>query len=159
MSRVAKETEKLLGYCQAKGETRLTDEIVEALVFPDSEYKIYELANALSRKNYTEYMKIVKDLSTRGFNEIALLSSLASYFKGLYEVSRCEGSDREVAATLGIKEYAAKKNREQATKFTKEGLLNVYETVYNAVCGIKGGMLAPDSALKTVTMRLFFDKK
>ena len=159
MSRVAKETEKLLGYCAARGETRLTDEIVEALVFPDSEYKIYELANALSRKNYTEYMKIVKDLSTRGFNEISLLSSLASYFKGLYEVSRCEGSDKEVAATLGIKEYSAKKNREQAAKFTKEGLLSVYETVYNAVCGIKGGMLAPDSALKTVTMRLFFDKK
>lgn len=159
MSRVAKETEKLLGYCTAKGETRLTDEIVDALVFPDSEYKIYELANALSRKNYSEYMKIVKDLSTRGFNEIALLSSLASYFRGLYEVSQCKGGDKEVAAALGMKEYAARKNREQVAKFTKEGLLSIYETVYNAVCGIKGGMLAPDSALKTVTMRLFFDKK
>lgn len=159
MSRIANETEKLLGYCAARGESRLTDEIVDSLVFPDSEYKIYELANALSRKNYSEYMKIIRDLSTRGFNEIALLSSLASYFKGLYETSQCKGSDREVAAALGIKEYAARKNREQASKFTKEGLLSVYETVYNAVCGIKGGMIAPDSALKTVTMRLFFDKK
>ena len=158
MSRISKETEKILAYCTAKGLDRLTDETVEELVYPDSEYKIYELANALARKNYSEYMKIVKDLSTRGFNEAALLSSLASYFKGLYEVSVCYGSDREVAATLGIKEYAAKKNREQAAKFSKQGLFETYEAVYNAVSGIKGGLLTPASAFKAVTMRLFFQK-
>ena len=158
MSRISKETEKILAYCTAKGLDRLTDETVGELVYPDSEYKIYELANALARKNYSEYMKIVKDLSTRGFNEAALLSSLASYFKGLYEVSVCHGSDREVAATLGIKEYAAKKNREQAAKFSKQGLFETYEAVYNAVSGIKGGLLTPASAFKAVTMRLFLQK-
>ena len=156
MSRITKETEKLLSYCWASGVERLTDDIVDALVYPDSEYKIYELANALARKNYSEYMKIVKDLSTRGFNETALLSSLASYFKGLYETSLCRGSDKEVAAALGIKEYAARKNREQAAKFSKEGLLGAYECVYGAISGIKGGLLTPSSAFKTVTARLFF---
>ncbi|MBQ7913223.1 MAG: DNA polymerase III subunit delta [Clostridia bacterium] len=156
MSRIAKETEKLIAYCAAQGEAKLTDEIVDGLVYPDSDYKIYELANALARKNYSEYMKIVKDLSTRGFNEAALLSALVSYFKGLYETSLCKGSDKEVAATLGIKEYAAKKNREQAAKFSKEGLLSTYQAVYEAVSGIKGGMLTPSGAFKTATMRLFF---
>ena len=156
MSRISKETEKLIGYCKASGIDRLTDEIVDGLVYPDSEYKIYELANALARKNYSEYMKITADLSTRGFNEISLLSSLASYFKGLYEASECKGSDKEVAAALGIKEYAAKKNREQAAKFTKEELLNLYNAVYGAISAIKCGELTPASALKTVTARLFF---
>ena len=159
MSRISKETEKLIAYCTAQGEQRLTDNIVDSLVYPDSDYKIYELANALARKNYGEYMKIVKDLSTRGFNESALLSALVSYFKGLYETSLCKGSDKEVAATLGIKEYAAKKNREQAAKFSKQGLLDTYQAVYEAVSGIKGGMLTPSGALKTVTMRLFFGDK
>lgn len=158
MSRISKETEKLLAYCVASGAERLTDDAVDALVYPDSEYKIYELANALARRNYSEYMKIVKDLSTRGFNETTLLSSLASYFKGLYETSLCKGGDKEVAATLGIKEYAARKNREQAAKFTKEGLLQTYEAVYGAISGIKGGLLTPAAAFKTVTMRLFFEK-
>ena len=157
MSRISKETEKLLGYCKATEQERLTDEIVDALVYPDSEYKIYELANALARKNYSEYMKIIADLSTRGFNETSLLSALASYFRGLYEVSQCKGSDREIAAALGIKEYAAKKNREQAAKFTKEQLLRLYNAVYGAISAIKCGELTPPSALKSVTAKLFFE--
>ena len=158
MSRIAMETEKLLGYCAAMGKERLTDEIVDELVYPDSEYKIYELANALARKNYSEYMKIIKDLSTRGFNETSLLSSLASYFKGLYEVSLCKGSDRDVATALGIKEYAAKKNREQAAKFGKGELLALYSGVYQAISDIQCGVFTPSAAIKTVTAKLFFRK-
>lgn len=156
MARIANETEKLLVYCKATGKDRLTDETVEELVYPDSEYKIYELANALSRKNYSAFMKIVNDLSARGFNETALLNALASYFRGLYETSLCDGSDREVALALGIKEYAAKKNREQAAKFTKKALLELYQTVYLAISGIKCGEYTPSSALKEVTAKLFF---
>ncbi|MBR2442476.1 MAG: DNA polymerase III subunit delta [Clostridia bacterium] len=156
MARIAQETEKLLVYCAATEQNRLTDETVEELVYPDAEYKIYELANALARKNYSAYMRVVKDLSTRGFNETSLLSSLASYFKGLYETSLCRGGDKEVAAALGIKEYAARKNREQAAKFGKGELLALYEAVYGAISAIKCGELAPSSAFKAVTAKLFF---
>lgn len=158
MSRIAKETEKLIGYCEATGAQRLTDEIVDGLVYPDAEYKIFELANALSKKNYSAFMHIMKELSTRGFNETSLLSSLASYFKGLYEISISKGSDKEIATALGIKEYAAKKNREQAAKFTKAELLDCYNAVYGAISEIKCGELTAPSALKTVTARLFFGK-
>lgn len=156
MSRISKETEKLLLYCKAKGADRLTDQIVDEVVYPDSEYKIYELANALSRKNYSAYIHILKELSSKGFDEISLLNSLCYYFKGLYEVSLMRGSDREIAAALGIKEYAARKNREQALKFPKGELLKCYENVYDAISGIKCGELTPPSALKWVTARLFF---
>lgn len=159
MSRISKETEKLLTYCEVKGVDRLTDEIVDLLVYPDSDYKIYELANAVARRNYSAFVKIARDLSEQGYNENALLSSLASYFKGLYETSLCRGSDKEVAATLGIKEYAAKKNREQAAKFPKDRLLSLYETVYGALNGIRGGAFSPDGAMKSVAMKLFFEEK
>lgn len=157
MARIAQETEKLLGYCTATGAQRLTDELVDELVYPDAEYKIYELANALARKNYSTYMRVIKDLSTRGFNETSLLSSLASYFKGLYETSLCKGSDQDVATALGIKEYAARKNREQAAKFGKETLLELYNATYGAISAIKCGEITPASALKMVTAKLFFD--
>ena len=159
MSRIAKETEKLLVYCEAKGVNRLTDEIVDEVVYPDSEYKIYELANAVSRRNYSAYTKILTELSSKGFDEISLLNSLAYYFKGLYEVSLCRGGDREIAAALGIKEYAARKNREQAAKFPKGELLRCYENVFGALSGIKCGELTPSSALKAVTANIFFGMK
>ncbi len=158
MSRIAMETEKLLGYCAATGLNKLTDQTVDELVYPDSEYKKYELANALSRKNYSAFMKILKELSLQGYNETELLSSLVSYFKGLYEVALCRGSDKEVALALGLKEYAVKKNREQAAKLTKEELLGFYKEVYGAISRIKCGELTPAAALKTVTARVFFAK-
>ncbi len=158
MSRVANETEKLIGYCEAEGLERLTDELVDGLVYPDSDYKIYELSNALARRDYSSYVKIVRDLSTRGFNETSLLSSLASYFRSLYETSLCKGGDKEVAAALGIKEYGARKNREQVTKLGKERVRALYEGVYGAISDIKCGKTTPPSAFKAVTARLFFEK-
>ena len=156
MSRIAMETEKLLGYCIPKGIERLTDEIVDALVYPDTEYKKYELSNALARKNYSAFMKVLKDLLAHGYNETELLSTLASYFKTLYEISICRGSDGEIAAALGLKEYAVKKNRGQAAKFTREEILGYYNTVYSAICDLKCGELTPSGALKAVTAKLFF---
>ena len=156
MSRISMETEKLLGYCVSKKIERLTDEIVDALVYPDTEYKKYELANALARKNYSAFMKILKDLLSHGYNETELLSSLASYFKGLYEVAISRGSDGEIASALGLKEYAVKKNREQAAKFSKEELLGYYDAVYGAISSLKCGELTPTAALKWVTAKLFF---
>ncbi len=158
MSRIAMETQKLLGYCEAAGIEKLTDQIVDDLVYPDSEYKKYELANALARKNYAAFIKILKELSLQGYNETELLSSLVSHFKGLYEVAISRGSDREVAAALGVKEYAVKKNREQAAKYTKEALLSFYNVTYGAVSQIKCGELTPAAALKSVTATLFFKK-
>jgi DNA polymerase III delta subunit len=156
MSRVEKETEKLLLSCVATGQTRLTDELVDEMVYPDSEYKIFELANALSRNNYGEFVKICNELQSKGFDEIALLSSLANYFKTLYELALLKGSDKEVATALGMNEYAVKKNRAQAAKFSKKELFLKYRQIYEAVCGIKSGLLTPPSALKQTVARLFF---
>lgn len=157
MSRISKETEKLLGYCEAARIERLMDEIVDGLVYPDSEYKIYELANALARKNYSTYMKVLKDLSARGNNETMLLSALASYFRNLYETSLCRGGDKEVATALGVKEFAARKNREQVAKFGKTRVRELYQAVYGAIGEVKCGKMAPASALKSVTAKLFFE--
>ena len=156
MARISKETEKLLLYCQAKGVNRITDEIVDEVVYPDSEYKIFELSAAVSRKNYDEYMKILSELSSKGFDAPSLLATLAAHFKTLYEVSKMRGSDGEIATALGMKEYAVKKSREQAKKFTAERLLGLYESVYAAISGFKCGELTTDSALKTVPAKIFF---
>lgn len=157
MARIAKETEKLLAYCEEKNAQRLTDEIVDEVVYPDSEYKIYELANAISKKNYTQYMKILTELGGKGFDELSLLSSLVSNFRNLYEVSKARGSNAEIATTLSMTEYAVRKNREQAAKFPKGEILRLYEGIYGAISAVKCGNLTPDSALKWVTANLFFE--
>ena len=157
MARVSKETEKLLCYCEAQGLTTLTDEIVDSLVYPDAEYKMYELSNAIARKNYSAFMNIAGDLASKGYNELSLLSALAAYYKDLYEVTLLRGSDKDIAGSLGLKEYAVKKRREQAAQLGKDKLLKTYEGVYGAISAIKSGKMTPESALKTATLRLFFE--
>ena len=101
-------------------------------------------------------MHILNELMTKGFNELSLLSSLASYFRGLYELSLMKGSDKEIALALGMKEYAVKKNREQSSKFKTNELLKIYDNIYQAISGVKCGDYTPQSALKTITAHLFF---
>jgi len=86
------------------------------------------------------------------------LSSLASYFKTVYEVSLMKGSEKEVAVALGLKEYAVRKTREQASKLTSAQLLSVYGSIYSVISEVKCGEITPSSALKKVIAVLFFAK-
>ena len=155
MSRVSMETEKLLQYCAAVGAQRLTDEIVQENVAPESEYKIYELTNAVSRKNYAEFVTILQDFLQKNVEIVSLLSMLGNYFKALYEVKLMRGTDASIAAELGLKEFAVKKNREQAAKFTGEELFAYYDAIFQSVSAIKCGELTPNAALKQITARIF----
>lgn len=157
MARVSKETEKLLLCCEAEGVKRITDEMIELHVAPENEYKNYELTNAVSRRNYGEFVKIMQEFTVKNTDYLAVLSMLASHFKSLYEIGVSRGSDKEIGAALGLKEFVVKKNREQAAKFTKEQLLSYYQRLYAATQQVKCGELTPASALKTVTAGIFFE--
>ncbi|MBR2023772.1 MAG: hypothetical protein IJ996_04590, partial [Clostridia bacterium] len=156
MSRIAKETEKLLCYCQAKETTHLTDEIIDSLVYPDAEYKIYELATALSKRNHSAFMRISQELLTKGYNEHAQLSSLAGYFKNVYDCSVASGSEKEIAMELGLREFGVKKNREHAKLLGKDGALRLYQATYGAISQVKCGKRTPQSAMQEVIAQLFF---
>ncbi len=155
MSRVSKETEKLIAACEGTGTNHITDQMVGEHVYPDAEYKIYQLANAILAKDYAEYVRILEDLSSKNFDAVSLLSSLASAFKTLYDVSQTRGTDREVATALSLNEYAVKKNRTLAAKIGRESILERYEELYQTICKIKCGEITPQAALKLTTARLF----
>ncbi len=159
MSRVAKETEKLLSYCQAKSVTHLTDEIIDLLVYPDSEYKIYELTTALAKRNYGSFIKISEELLTKGFNEHAQLSSLVGYFKSVYECSTMRGSEKDIATALGLREFGVKKNREHAKSLGLKTVLQYYRVTYEAIANVKSGKRTPKSAFQEVIAQLFFGQE
>lgn len=154
MSRIAKETEKLIAYCEATGNAALSDAIVDEIVYPDSQYKIYELSNALAARNAEKFERIAAELFTKGFDETSLLSSLNSYFRNLYETSRATGSEKEIAVALGMNEYAVKKTRRQASEMGREKVFSSYEYLYSALGKIKCGMLTPQAAFKEVKAKL-----
>lgn len=154
MARISKETEKLISFVGEGGS--VTDETVDELVYPDADYKLYELSNAVAAKDYNRFMKIVSDLKVKGYDAMALLSALASYYKSLYEVKTSSGTDAQIASALSMKEYAVKKNREQANRFSETHLFYLYNGIYGAVTGIKTGKYSQEGAFQKVLAQILF---
>ena len=127
---------------------------MDEIVYPDSAYKIYELSNALAAKNAEKFERIASELFTKGFDENALISSLCSYFRTLYEVSTASGSEKEIAANLGMNEYAVKKNRRQAGETGRKKVYECYEYLFSALGRIRSGALTAGAAFKEAKAKL-----
>lgn len=154
MSRVALEVEKLIDY---KQEGELTREEVDGLVFKDADYRIYEMTNAVSRRDFDTFVKIETELCRKEGDETSLLSGLFSYFKNLLTVLTSDGSDAETSKLLKMKEYGVKKSREQARSIGEEKLKKYVGATYAAVAEIKGGLTLPKNALQAVNNSIFFN--
>ena len=151
MARIEKETEKLIAYV-GKGE--LTEQIVDEIVYQDADYKLYEMTNAVAARDSDRFFRIMQDLQSKGYDDMSVLSSLCAYYRGLYEVSVVSGSDRSAAERLGMKEYAVKKNREQARRFPLEKIETWYFSLYDALSEVKSGKRTPKGALAQVVAQI-----
>lgn len=154
-ARMKRETEKLAALLGGGG--HVTRETVEEYVAKDAEYKIYELTQAASRRNFSLFSEILDDLMKKGFDEHAVLSSLASHYRTLSEVASMRGSDNEIARVLGIKPYAVQKNREAAERLGRARVEELYLRLYELSCGAKSGIYAKSGALSAAIAKIFFN--
>ncbi len=154
-ARMRTETEKLRLLLGDGGS--VTREVVEREVAKDTEYKIYELTQAASRRNYSAFSEILHDLMEKGFDEYAALSALSSHYRTLYEISGMGGSDAEIAAALGIKPYAVQKNREAAARLGRARVKSLYSRLYELCAGSRSGVYTKSGALLAAVAKIFFD--
>ncbi len=153
-ARMKSETEKLALLLGKDG--RVTRAVVEEYVAKDTEYKIYELTQAASRGSYAVFTENAFELLEKGLDENALLSSLASHFRTLYECASMRGTDAEVAAALNMKPYPVKKNREIVSRMGKERVGQYYRELFSLSCGAKSGKYAKDDAFVLAMAKIFF---
>ena len=153
-ARMKSETEKLALLLGKDG--RVTRAVVEEYVAKDTEYKIYELTQAASSGSYAVFTEIAFELLEKGLDENALLSSLASHFRTLYECASMRGTDAEVAAALNMKPYPVKKNREIVSRMGKERVGQYYRELFSLSCGAKSGKYAKDDAFVLAMAKIFF---
>lgn len=153
MARVSVEVQKLIDF---KKTGTLTCEEVDALVFKDADYRIYELTNAVATRNFTKFCEIADELQKKAGDEVFLLNGLFNYFKNLLTVVASGDSDANLSKQLKMKEYGVKKSREQAERIGQSRLEELVEYVYRAISDMKCGQLTPQSAMQTVQNAIFF---
>ena len=154
-ARIRSETEKLKLLLGEGG--KVTRQIVEEHIERDTEYKIYELTQAASRGDFTQFSEILNDLLKKGYDESKALASLTAHYKTLTQIAGMSGTDAEIAECLGIKPYAVYKNRELLRRMGKEKARSYYLELYELSCGLRSGMYTQTGALTAGIAKIFFD--
>lgn len=138
-SLIKNELEKLV----ACDELQISVKTIDELVSKETEFAVFELTDALSKKNAQKAVTLLNlmDKDTKTF------SLVLNHFRRLFFVSISGMSDKEIADIMGVKEYAISKARELSRNFTKLQLKNIYEMLNDVDFYIKNGQMQTENAL------------
>ena len=121
----------------------ITTKQIEDMVTREVEYTVFELTEALSKKDGDKALNLLNLMGkdTKTFNLIL------NHFRRLFFVAISKESDQELAKLLNVKEFAIVKARQLARNFSKIQLKNIYELLDNVDLYIKNGQMQIENAL------------
>ncbi|OQC14975.1 MAG: DNA polymerase III subunit delta [Firmicutes bacterium ADurb.Bin080] len=151
LSRILMEIDKLISYVDGK-KISLND--VEINVANDIEDAIFELSDALSSKKNHRAKELVDRFLERGYNYSALLALLTNHYRRIFHSALSPLSDLDLSKVLGVKEYAIKKSRMIASKYTKVRLKEIMDMLVDTDFSFKSGKMTDETAFKTLFSKL-----
>ena len=116
ISQLEKEIAKLILYNQ-----KIDENVIETMVSEPLEDNVFELSNALLKKDSKRVMKVYTDLKKQKVEPIQLISMLSNQLRLLIEVSILKDKyryDEDLAKILNVHPYRIKLARENTRKFT-----------------------------------------
>lgn len=123
ITKIYNECEKLKEY--RIDEKKITSQDVRELVVRkqgDTKETTFQFSRALAEKNKKEALNLFNSLLEKNNDSIAIVGLLASQLRIIYQVKILEErnmSDREIASTLGEKEFRIKKTRELTRLYSR----------------------------------------
>lgn len=152
MARISNELEKLISYADNE---EIKEEHVEALVFQDKEYQVFELAEFIAKGEKDKALDLVFTLTSGGKGGFSILTPLYNnYRRALFVAINKDKTDDEIASLLGVKPYAVKMVKNQVSKFTPKKLKSIVDMLYEADRNIKMGKIKEEVAIKTITLNI-----
>ena len=130
-------------YSLIKNELEITEKTIDALVCKQTEFTVFELTDALSKRDADRAVSLLnlmpKDTKT--------FSLVLNHFRRLFFVAVAEGTEKELADLLGVKEYAIIVAKRLSKNFSKLQLKNIYEMTSDVDFYIKNGQMQVENAL------------
>ena len=145
MTRISGELQKLISWAGAGG--KIDAAAVALMVEPESEYKIYQLADAAAKGDAALCMRIVQKCLADKLAPSAMLAGIYSHFRRLLYCAVSKGGDEELAAALGVKPFAVINARRQAQAFTKMRLKKINDLCNRSEMNVKSGKIYEYNAL------------
>lgn len=144
--RIANEIKKLKCFCE--GDTISFDDVT-ALVADTMERSVFELTNALADKDKVRAKALLDVFVSGGVAYAALFRLLISQYRRLFYAAVSPLGDKELAETMGVKEYAVVKNRQAAKKYGKQTLKKVLDLLERAEYDYRSGVDSDETAFNS----------
>ena len=106
MTRVVLETKKLCDYVGENEE--ITQEIIDLLVYKDSEYKVFKMTEHIAQKKFDLALSVIQEMLSKGEPPQKILVSIYNYFRKLLHVAISTKTNIELANVLGSKDFVVK---------------------------------------------------
>lgn len=146
MTRLSVEIEKLVAF--SLGKEKITKDDVENLVHRDIEMQVFDLTEALSKRNSERSLRILDLLIANNEKPQMIFAAIYNAFRRMLHVSLSSKTDAELTADLGVKSaYAIKKSRQAASGFSKKSLKMICDKLCDSDQKMKSGGLVSDGVL------------
>lgn len=150
LTNVMNELDKLAFY--DLHEQLITKKVVENVVNKNTEFTVFELTEALGRKDADKALKLLAEME----KDPGTLSLITNHFRRLFFIAITDADNASIANLLGVKEYAIMKQREQVKNFSKMQLKKIYALLENLDYQIKSGEMLTGSALYYLVFSILF---
>lgn len=145
LTRIVCELDKLSAFVMS-GEIKV--EMVEKMVFKDTDFQVFEISQAISRGDKNLALEILTDLMSREKSVFPLLSPIYNNYKRALFVSINRNlSDLELSKLLQVKEFAVKMLRTQTKVFSARELKKIVDGLADLDKNIKQGKMREDVGL------------
>lgn len=135
----------------------LTAENVGGLVKSKIENNIFNLIDALGRRDKKTALERLHEQEELGQNEIYILTMIVYQFRNLVKVRDCleQGMPAYlIAQKTGLYPFVVRKSLAQARNFSKEGLKKIYQRLLDLDLAIKTGRIEPKVGLDMLIMEI-----
>ena len=147
---VMNEIDKLVNY--DLNEPLVTKKMVENVVSKTMEFTVFELTEALGKRNTDKAMELVSLME----KDNSILSLITNHFRRLFFIAVSDSDNKELASLLGVKEYAVVKAREQIKNFSKMQLKKIYALLEQVDFAIKSGQMQAQNALYYLVFSILY---
>ena len=153
LSKILVECDKLIAFVGDRKEISASD--IKEIVTPSLEYQIYELTDALAKKNSDKVFTILEDMKAKKDEYRTLPALIYSHFRRLFMVALNKNANAgDIAKMLGVKEYAIKMTMKQVGLFSKSSLKKINELCSDMDYNLKQSNISIDNAINLVVLSI-----
>lgn len=155
MNMLRNEALKLHDYCMEKGE--ITEADVEEICKSPLEDKIFEMCEAIAKKNKALAIKEFSDLEALNTSPMTIIVLVTREYNQLAQVSQIlkeNGNAKQVATTMGVPEFAARKLISIAQNYEHKRLLSCLDMCHEAYYSVVTGKYTDKNSAENLILNL-----